>query len=62
VAELRVTISRLDPSRQELLGLRYAAGLTAAEIAPIVGKRPEAVKKQLQRILNDLKEHYRDQP
>jgi RNA polymerase sigma-70 factor (ECF subfamily) len=62
VAELRATISRLDPSRRELLALRYAAGLTAAEIAPIVGKQPEAVKKQLQRILNDLKEHYRDQP
>jgi RNA polymerase sigma-70 factor (ECF subfamily) len=61
VAELRATLARLDPSRQELLALRYAAGLTAAEIAPIVGKRPEAVKKQLQRILHDLKEHYRDQ-
>jgi RNA polymerase sigma-70 factor (ECF subfamily) len=62
LAELRVIIARLDPSRKELLALRYAAGLTAAEIAPIVGKRPEAVKKQLQRILNDLKEHYHDQP
>jgi RNA polymerase sigma-70 factor (ECF subfamily) len=62
IAELRSAIGRLDPSRRELLALRYGAGLTAAEIAPIVGKRSEAVKKQLQRILHDLKEHYRDQP
>ena len=58
--ELRAAISTLDNAKRDLLALRYAGGLTAAEIAPLVGKRPEAVKKQLQRALQQLKEHYRD--
>lgn len=58
--ELRAAIATLEPSKRDLLALRYAGGLTAAEIAPLVGKSPEAVKKQLQRTLQQLKEHYRD--
>ena len=58
--ELRHAIAILEPERRDLLALRYAGGLTAAEIAPLVGKSPEAVKKQLQRTLRQLKEHYRD--
>jgi RNA polymerase sigma-70 factor, ECF subfamily len=60
LAQLRIALAGLDRSKRDLLALRYAGGLTVAEIAPLVGKRPEAVKKQLQRILQDLKEHYRD--
>ncbi len=60
--ELRAVVAALDPSRRDLLALRYAGGLTVAEIAPLVGKSPDAVKKQLQRILRDLKEHYRADP
>ena len=59
--ELRAAVGSLDRSKRDLLALRYAGGLTVAEIASLVGKRPEAVKKQLQRILQELKEHYRDQ-
>ena len=59
--ELGVALDSLDPAKRDLLALRYAGGLSVAEIAALVGKRPEAVKKQLQRIVNDLKEHYRDQ-
>ena len=58
--ELRAAIATLDSNKRDLLALRYAGGLTAAEIAPLVGKSPEAVKKQLQRTLHQLKEHYRD--
>ena len=58
--ELRAAIATLESSKRDLLALRYAGGLTAAEIAPLEGKSPEAVKKQLQRTLRDLKEHYRD--
>jgi RNA polymerase sigma-70 factor (ECF subfamily) len=58
--ELRTAIATLDTSKRDLLALRYAGGLTAAEIAPLVGKSTEAVKKQLQRTLRELKEHYRD--
>ncbi len=60
IRELRVAIATLDNAKRDLLALRYAGGLTAAEIAPLVGKSPEAVKKQLQRALHQLKEHYRD--
>ncbi len=59
--ELRSRLAQLEPARRDLLALRYAGGLTAAEIAPLVGKSPDAVKKQLQRTLQTLKEHYRDQ-
>ena len=58
--ELRRAIATLDNDKRDLLALRYGGGLTAAEIAPLVGKSPEAVKKQLQRTLRQLKEHYRD--
>ena len=58
--ELRGLLSNLETEKRDLLALRYAGGLTIAEIAPLVGKKPEAVKKQLQRTLQQLKEHYRD--
>jgi RNA polymerase sigma-70 factor (ECF subfamily) len=61
IRELRLALATLDRTKVDLLALRYAGGLTVAEIAPLVGKRPEAVKKQLQRILHDLKELYREQ-
>jgi DNA-directed RNA polymerase specialized sigma24 family protein len=37
--------------------LRFAGQLSVAEIAAVVGKRPDAVKKQLMRTLRFLKEH-----
>lgn len=59
--QLRTLVARLDPGKRELLALRFAGGLSAREIAPLVGKREEAVKKQLTRILATLKEHYHDE-
>lgn len=58
--QLRTVLRTLNAEKRELLALRYAGGLTVAEIAPLVGKNPEAVKKQLQRTLQELKEHTRD--
>ncbi len=60
LARLDALLRRLDPAKREMLSLRFAAGLSAPEIAAVVGKRPEAVKKQLTRILQALKEQYRD--
>jgi RNA polymerase sigma-70 factor (ECF subfamily) len=60
LAELRAALATIEPEKRELLALRFAGGLTATEISPLVGKSPEAVKKQLQRTLRELKEHYRD--
>jgi len=61
LTHLRALLARLDPSKRELLAFRFAAGLSAREIAPIVGKSEAAVKKQLTRIIATLKEYYRDE-
>jgi RNA polymerase sigma-70 factor (ECF subfamily) len=47
----------LDAEKRALLMLRFAGQLSVAEIAAVVGKRPDAVKKQLARTLRFLKEH-----
>jgi hypothetical protein len=52
---------RASTSKRELLALRFGSGLSAREIAPIVGKSEAAVKKQLTRTIATLKEHYRDE-
>ncbi len=60
LSHLATLLGKLDPAKRELLALRFAGGLSATEIAGVVGKRPEAVKKQLTRIVQALKEQYRD--
>lgn len=57
---LKTLLARLDPAQRELLALRFAAGLSAPQIALVVGKSPAAVKKQLTRLLHTLKEQYRE--
>ena len=61
LGRLRALLSGLDPAKRELLALRFAAGLSAREIAPIVDKSESAVKKQLTRIIANLKEHYHEE-
>lgn len=58
VERLRNILRTLDTEKRELIALRFAAGLNATEIAAITGKRTEAVRKQLSRLLHTLKEHY----
>lgn len=60
VERLRNQLATLDSDKRELLGLRFAAGLSSREIAPVVGKSEAAVKKQLTRIIQQLREQYRD--
>ena len=57
---LRLEIERLDLPGRELLALRFAAGLTSAEIGAVVSRPETAVKKQLTRIINKLKERCRE--
>jgi RNA polymerase sigma-70 factor (ECF subfamily) len=59
LAHLRQLLNQLDPAKRELLALRFSAGLSSAEIALVVGRSPAAVKKQLTRVLQGLKEHMR---
>lgn len=61
LALLKTLLARLDPAQRELLALRFAAGLSAPQIALVVGKSHAAVKKQLTRLLHTLKEQYHEQ-
>lgn len=56
--QLSKLLNTLDPAARDLLALRFAAGLSAPEIAAVLGKRPDAVRKRLSRLLQSLKEHY----
>jgi RNA polymerase sigma-70 factor (ECF subfamily) len=56
LVQLRKLLDQLDPAKRELLALRFSAGLSSSEIALGVGKNQAAVKKQLARILHNLKE------
>jgi RNA polymerase sigma-70 factor (ECF subfamily) len=57
---LRALLATLSADERELLALRFAGGLSAREIAPLVGKREAAVKRRLTRIIQRLREHYDD--
>lgn len=59
LTHLRGLLARLDVQKRELLALRFAAGLSTAEIAQVVGKSHASVKKQITRIIQSLKEQYR---
>lgn len=55
---IKKLLDSLSQPEQELLALRFAAGLSSAEIAAIVGKSEAATKKQLTRLLQRLREQY----
>ena len=52
---LQSLIKKLNPEEQDLIRLRYVADLSFAEMASLLGKREEAVKKSLYRLLERLK-------
>jgi len=54
--DLEKIINQLPIKDRELLRLRYAAGLSFIEIGNIQGKRPEAVKMAIHRILRRLED------
>jgi RNA polymerase sigma-70 factor (ECF subfamily) len=54
--KLASILQHLSGDEQEIIRLRYAANLTFAEIAAALGKREEAVKKSLYRLLARLKD------
>ncbi len=58
--QMRVLVGRLSVEKQELLALRFSAGLSSREIAALVGRSPAAVQKELVRIMHLLKEQARD--
>lgn len=52
---LATLIQNLDDGDRELIRLRYVAELSFAEMAEVLGKREDAVKKSLYRLLATLK-------
>lgn len=60
-AELRAMVAGLPHVTRDAIVLRYAAGLTTREIGIVLGKRPDAVQKLIERGLTSLKEAYRDE-
>ena len=61
IARVKALLDALSRSERELLALRFAARLSFAEIALIIGKSEEAAKKQVARLLRRLQEQYRRQ-
>jgi RNA polymerase sigma-70 factor, ECF subfamily len=58
LGRLRSLLRELSVEKRELLAMRFGAGLTSREIGAVLGKSEAAVKKQLTRILQNIKEKY----
>jgi RNA polymerase sigma factor (sigma-70 family) len=57
-AALRELLEGLSSEQQDVVGLRYGAGLRCVEIGEVLGKSPGAVRVELHRILNHLRGRY----
>jgi len=60
LGHLHRLLGGLKPEAREVLALRFAARLSVAEVAAVVGKSEAAIKKQLTRTVRTLKEQYHD--
>lgn len=58
-ARLRRRLLDLPEIQRDALAMRYGAGLTAREVAAVIGKQEEATQKLISRALARLKEAYR---
>jgi RNA polymerase sigma-70 factor (ECF subfamily) len=58
--QLERLIAGLPPIKRELLALHFAAGLSIAEAAQVIGKSVGATRKQLARTLDLLEEGFHD--
>jgi RNA polymerase sigma-70 factor (ECF subfamily) len=52
---VRAAFERLDPDERELLALRVVAGMSADEVATILGKKPGAIRMAQMRALGRLR-------
>ena len=55
LGRLQFLIKKLDNDERELIRLRYVAELSFAEMADLLGKSEDAVKKSVYRLLERLK-------
>ncbi|WP_319271268.1 sigma-70 family RNA polymerase sigma factor [uncultured Draconibacterium sp.] len=58
---LQKEISELKPSKRELLFLKFNSNLTYVEIGKLMDLKPNTVKKQVYRILNQLRKKIGDE-
>ncbi len=55
---LRRILQTISPQKREMLFLKFSTGLNYAEIGEIVGMSADAVKKQVYRTLDDLRDRF----
>lgn len=55
---VRAMLRSLSPEQQEIIGLRFWAGLAYTEIAQVVGKREAAVKMTAYRAIEELRRRF----
>jgi RNA polymerase sigma-70 factor, ECF subfamily len=58
IAQLTALLHQLDEEEQELIRLRYTAGLPFAQIAAILGSNENTVKKSLYRVIARLQKEF----
>ena len=58
--DLHVALSHLSPDERSLLGMRYAAGLSSAEIGVVLGISAAGVRGRLMRLIHRLREELAD--
>jgi RNA polymerase sigma factor (sigma-70 family) len=58
IAQVKKILKHLTPLQQEVMQLRFGYNLRTSEIGEIIGKREEAVRTMLSRILNQLRHTY----
>jgi RNA polymerase sigma-70 factor (ECF subfamily) len=59
--KLRRAFAKLGPDDSEVLELRVVAGLSAADVAAVLGKRPGAVRMAQARALDRLRRHLEEE-
>jgi RNA polymerase sigma-70 factor (ECF subfamily) len=60
VARVAQLLGSLPVAKRELIVLRFVSALTIPEIAAVIGKSPEATRKELRRTVQTLQERYDD--
>jgi len=60
IVTLRKIRQTIDPQKRELLFLKFSTGLNYSEIGELVGMNSDAVKKQVYRTLDNLREKFGD--
>lgn len=55
---LKTILRSLDPQKRELLYLRFSTGMNYGEIGQLLNINPDTVKKQLYRLLDQIREKH----